>query len=262
MKRQIMFVLMSLALVASASAQEKPRILRYDPKGVGDWEEKGEAGASKTYYYYRSAADKDVASGVWSSNTFSGKLRKASNTEVIHLLKGSVTFEDKNGKETVFKAGDTVLIPRGTEFAWKKSSDMKEYWAIFDRAGANTPAPAGTPMFQKLEPDGPAGKGMTPSKDGKTKDHEYFKGPDGSVVGVWETQPMKTDFFDTQHAELMMFLKGNVTLTTSDGQVERFKAGDVALVPKGIKYKWESDTTRKYYVIFDGSPSARSSEQQ
>src|SRR5262249_55526584 len=104
--------------------------------------------------------------------------------------------------------------------------------------------------------DGPAGKGMTAAPDGKTKGHEYYKGIDNSVVGVWETQPMKTDFFDTRHAELMMFLKGNVTLTTADGQVEHFKAGDVALVPKGIKYKWESETARKYYVIFDAAPPA------
>jgi uncharacterized cupin superfamily protein len=52
-----------------------------------------------------------------------------------------------------------------------------------------------------------------------------------------------------------VFLSGNVTLTTRAGQEERFKAGEVALVPKGIDYKWSSDTTRKYWVIFDKDPA-------
>jgi uncharacterized cupin superfamily protein len=47
-----------------------------------------------------------------------------------------------------------------------------------------------------------------------------------------------------------------VTLTTPNGQTERFMAGDVALVPKGIEYKWSSNTTRKFWVIFDNDPPA------
>ena len=55
----------------------------------------------------------------------------------------------------------------------------------------------------------------------------------------------------------MVFLKGTVTLTTPDGQTERFAPGDVALVPKGIEYKWSSDTARKFWVIFDTDPSTQ-----
>jgi uncharacterized cupin superfamily protein len=261
MKRQMLFVFMSLMIAVGASAQEaaqaKPKILRYDPKGVGDWESKGEAGAPKSYSYYKST-------GVWTSNREGGKLHTVNNTELIKVLEGTVTFEDKNGKETVFKPGDVVVIPRGTEFVWKKSSNFREYWVIADRAVEGTPAPEGMPTFYKLEPDGPAGKGMTPGRDGKTKGYRYHRGADGSSIGVWETQPVKeAEFTETKYAELMMFLKGNVTLSTSDGQVEHFKAGDVALVPKGIKYKWESDTARKYYVIFDTPPpSANATRQQ
>ncbi len=64
----------------------------------------------------------------------------------------------------------------------------------------------------------------------------------------------------TKYAELMIFLKGNVTLTTPDGQAERFKAGDGALVPRGIEYKWGSDLTRKFWVIFDGEPARPTAE--
>jgi uncharacterized cupin superfamily protein len=177
-------------------------------------------------------------------------MRKVTNTEFIYILEGTATFEDKSGRNTTFKAGDAVLIPRGTEFAWKRTENEKEYWVIFDRETAGTLAPQGTPAFVRLEADGPAAKGL--SGTGRTKEHEYYASADGSSVGVWETQPFTApNFHLTKYAELMVFLKGNVTLTTPDGQTERFKAGDVALVPRGIEYKWSSDAARKFWVIFD-----------
>jgi len=258
MKRSIGMAMVAVLLAGAAGdAQDKPKIIRFDPNGgpgglVGNDRDK-----SKTFYYYKSKADERVAAGVWSSPDFSGRMRKVTNTEFIYILEGSVTFEEKGGRETTFKAGDAVLISRGTEFSWKRTDNEKEYWVIFDREGPNTPAPKGQPpetTFVKLAPDGPPDKGLTGT--GRTKEYEYYAGADGSSVGVWETQPhTAAGFHMTKYAELMIFLKGNVTLTTPDGQTERFKAGDVALVPRGIEYKWSSDLTRKFWVIFDSDPA-------
>jgi uncharacterized cupin superfamily protein len=261
MKRTMWAVLMAVLGVA-VQAQDKPKILRFEPNGppgqglVGNDRDK-----SRVHYYYKSKADERVAAGVWSSPDFSGRMRKVTNTEFIYILEGSVTFEDKSGREETFRAGDAVVIPRGTEFVWKRTQNEKEYWVIFDREAAGTPAPHGTPTFFGLDMDGPAGKGL--SGTGRTKEHEYYAGADGSSVGVWETQPFTApNFHLTKYAELMVFLKGNVTLSTPDGQTERFKAGDVALVPKGIEYKWSSDTTRKFWVIFDNEPPKRPTADQ
>ena len=255
MKRQTLAVVAALMVAAAANAQDQPKqdppkIVRFSPDGAGPWSQGN--GTTKTFYYYKSTSDPRLATGVWASNEPGGKLRTAAFTEFIHILEGSVVFEDKAGKETTFKAGDSVVIPRGTEFAWKKSNNMKEYWVIFDRQAEGVAPPQGTPMFYKLSPEGPVGKGLTPNKNGRTKEHEYFAGADGSSVGVWETKPnTSADFHQTKYAELMLFLSGTVTLSTPEGQVERFTAGEVALVPKGIRYKWSGDTVRKFWVIFD-----------
>jgi uncharacterized cupin superfamily protein len=250
MTRRVLSLLAAMMLAATAHAQDQSRILRFSSEGAGPWEQG--KGTTKTFYYYRSKTDPRVAAGVWSSNEPGGSVRKATFTEFIHILEGSVVFADKTGKETTFHAGDSVLIPRGTEFAWKKSNNLKEYWVIFDRQVEGVPLPQGEPMFYKLSAEGAADRGLTPSKDGRTREHEFFSGADGSSVGVWETKPhTSADFHETRYAELMVFISGNVTLSTPDGQVERFKAGDVALVPKGIRYKWSSDTVRKFWVIFD-----------
>jgi uncharacterized cupin superfamily protein len=242
-------------------AQQPPRILRLNPNGEGQGLVGNNRDNSKVYYYYKSTSDERVAAGVWFSPDFSGRMRKVTNTEFIYILEGAVTFEDKRGREETFKAGDAVLIPRGTEFAWKRTQNEKEYWVIFDREGPSTPAPATPPTFFRLDRDGPPGTGLTGT--GRTREHEYYAGADGSSVGVWETQAFTAPgFHKTKYAELMVFLSGNVTLTTPQGQLERFKAGDVALVPKGIEYKWSSDTTRKFWVIFDNDPPARPSAER
>ena len=179
MRRSIwMAIPVILLAAAAAQAQDKARIIRFDPNGgpgglVGNDRDK-----SKVYYYYRSKADERVAAGVWSSPDFSGRMRKVTNTEFIYILEGSVTFEEKNGRETTFKAGDAVVIPRGTEFSWKRTDNEKEYWVIFDREGPATAAPKGQPTFFKLSSDGPPDKGLTGT--GRTKEHEYYAGADGS----------------------------------------------------------------------------------
>jgi uncharacterized cupin superfamily protein len=260
MKRALIQVLMLLvAAELSVFGQTGSGILRFEPNGPGGAGLKGnDRDSSKIYHYYKSKADERVAAGIWSSPDFSGRMRKVDSTEFIYILEGAVTLLDKSGREETFKAGDAVLIPRGTEFQWKKSDKLKEYWVIFDRDVAGTPAPQGTPTFFRLDRDGAPGKGLTGS--GRTKSYQYYKGADGSSVGVWETQPHTSpNFHQTKYAELMVFLSGNVTLTTPAGQTEKFKAGDVALVPKGIDYKWSSDTTRKFWVIFDNEPPERPS---
>jgi uncharacterized cupin superfamily protein len=259
MKRALMLMLL-LATGLSVSAQTGSRILRFEPNGPAGAGLKGnDRDSSKIHHYYKSKADERVAAGVWSSPDFSGRMRKVDSTEFIYILEGAVTLLDKSGREETFKVGDAVLIPRGTEFQWKKTDNLKEYWVIFDRQAGATPP--GTPTFFKLDRNGPAGKGLAGT--GRTKEHEYYKGGDGSSVGVWETQAHTSpNFHKTKYAELMVFLSGNVTLTTPDGQTEKFKAGDVALVPKGIDYKWSSDTTRKFWVIFDNDPPAKSSAER
>jgi len=141
MKRVLVLATL-LATGMSAFAQTGSRILRFEPNGPGNVGLKGnDRETSKIYHYYKSKADERVAAGIWSSPDFSGRMRKVTNTEFIYILEGAVTLADKSGREETFKVGDAVLIPRGTEFQWKKTDNLKEYWVIFDREAAGTPAP-------------------------------------------------------------------------------------------------------------------------
>jgi uncharacterized cupin superfamily protein len=253
--RKAIGALAALLVAATASAQEQ-KIIRFEPNGPAGVGLKGnERSTAKSHTYYKSATNERMTAGVWTSPDYSGPMHVQPFTEFIYLLEGSVTFQAKDGREETFTAGDAVMIPRGTEFSWKKTNNLREYYVIFDREAPGMPAPQGTPTFYKLNKEGPGAKGL--KGEGRTKSATFFTGGDKSSVGVWETAPHAAADFgrETQYAELMVFLSGTVTLSTPQGQKEVFKAGEVALVPKGIRYKWESDTVRKYWVIFDRNPA-------
>jgi uncharacterized cupin superfamily protein len=242
------FLLLS-ALAGAVEADASPSIVRFSPTGPPGVGMTGDE-KSREHVYYTSAQDSGVQAGVWEAPPSTSGPHKAKYSEFMVLLEGSVTLVDADGREETFRAGDAILVPRGTEYTWKQTEKLRKYWVIFDRSEE---APATKTTFVRIEPDGPAGKGLV--GEGRTKYHTYYETPDKKQsVGVWETEPhAASDFHETQYAELMVFLAGTVSLTEKNGREQAFAAGDVALVPKGIEYKWKSDTVRKYWVIFDPS---------
>ena len=238
------FVLLSVL----AAADAPPSVIRFSPGGPAGVGLKGDE-KSREHVYYTSAQDDKVQAGVWEAAPYTSGPHTATYSEFMYLLEGSVTLVDKSGREETFRAGDAVLVPRGTEFTWKQTEKVRKYWVIFDRTGD---APKTAPTFVRVEADGPAGKGLV--GEGRTKYHTYYETPDEKQsVGVWETKPHKGELHETKYAELMVFLKGSVSLVDKNGREEKFQAGDVALVPKGIQYQWKGDTVRKFWVIFDPS---------
>jgi uncharacterized cupin superfamily protein len=218
-------------VAASASAQDAQRVIRFAPSGPTETGLVGDDGR-RSHVYYRSAENRRVSAGVWEADPYTSDAGEARYSEFMYLLDGSVTLIDGAGREETFRAGDAVLVPRGTRYTWKQTEHLRKYWAIFDVAGEKgADATCADPTFIRLEANGPAGAGLTAR--GRTMSHRYYAGQGGSSVGVWETAPH----------------------TGSGFHEKTFQAGDVALVPRGTSYQWKSGTARKFWAIFDGGSS-------
>ncbi len=50
--------------------------------------------------------------------------------------------------------------------------------------------------------------------------------------------------------EFMYFLKGEVTLTSSDGTVQRIHAGEAVVIPAGWQGTWDTKGYTKFYAIY------------
>ena len=124
------------------------------------------------------------------------------------------------------------------------------------------------PSFIRLNRDGPEGVGLPfwghlenenviegePTETG----FNYFTDASGQLTsGVWECTPCTTQIGSYPVDEFCYILKGCVVLTDGDGHAETFREGDCFVIPKGMECTWHMpETTRKYYVIFDGSAGA------
>ncbi len=76
-------------------------------------------------------------------------------------------------------------------------------------------------------------------------------------TGVYEIGPNRYTVDEPYpYDELMSFIQGGVTLTSSGGAVLTVSAGDTVLLPKGWRGVWESQGYRKIYVIYN-CPTSR-----
>ena len=253
MKKFALLLLAALAVGATMPEGDagKTNIIRFSPDGPPGVGLEGDDN-ERMHVYYTSERDKRITSGVWEAARLMTEPYITKYSEFIYLLDGSLTLIDGDGREETFHAGDAALIPRGMMLTWKQPARLRKYWVIFDHETAETATAAvskSTPTFIRLDPDGPAGVGL--KGEGLTTSHRYYAGNSRSSVGVWETAPHEAaDFHTTRYSELMIFLKGTATLIEPDGE-QTFGPGDVALVPKGVEFRWKSDTLRKYWVVFD-----------
>ena len=74
--------------------------------------------------------------GVWDTTGYYRKLIDFPRYELMHLLKGSVTFTDDNGGTQTFRAGDTFFVPLGTPNSWKSEGYLRKIYCIFQLKNA------------------------------------------------------------------------------------------------------------------------------
>jgi len=87
-----------------------------------------------------------------------------------------------------------------------------------------------------------------------------FTGDDpGLFAGVWSADPQETRIDSYPVDEICVVLAGTITLTTRDGEISEFMAGDAFAIRKGTALTWaNSPDARKIYVIVDQAAGANS----
>lgn len=88
----------------------------------------GPTPACRNHSDYRSTNGEFVC-GTWDSTPYHRRAMLYRHIELMHLLDGSVTFEDVTGSVT-FGKGDIFLAMRGAECAWISHVHVKKVYAI------------------------------------------------------------------------------------------------------------------------------------
>ncbi|SLK00266.1 cupin domain-containing protein [Novosphingobium mathurense] len=77
------------------------------------------------------SADEAFKCGVWDSTPYQRKPIFFHHCELMHLLAGSVTFVDADGRESTFSKGDTFIIEQGAECSWDSQVDVAKIFALW-----------------------------------------------------------------------------------------------------------------------------------
>ena len=75
------------------------------------------------------SANGEFVCGTWDSTPYHRRPMPYRHIELMHLLEGSVTFEDASGSAT-FSKGDIFLAARGAQCAWLSEVHVKKVYAI------------------------------------------------------------------------------------------------------------------------------------
>lgn len=85
-----------------------------------------------------------------------------------------------------------------------------------------------------------------------TQDVEVFRTESGQFdAGMYTSGKVRAEINEPYGVnEYMHFLKGGVTLTSSDGAVTEVRAGDSVVIPADWTGVWDTDGYTKIYVIY------------
>jgi uncharacterized cupin superfamily protein len=255
-------------------------IIRFDRegppgKGLARWEDfpRDQLVAGKPvqrgHFYFQDTA-LGLSAGVWSCTAMTMKAAPYPWNEFMILLEGAVTIIDGKGRETLTRAGQSFLIPKGMVCAWKQKGYVRKFFVIFEDAGGPIPDPAEAEALRVLQPnpkaalaasDGPAPE-LLLSPPPVQRERQYFADPTGQwTVGVWNSTAYHRKTISFPRHELMHLIEGEVTLTEEGpgrtGTPQRFKAGDTFFVPMGTRCDWRSKgRVRKLYCIMQPKAAA------
>jgi uncharacterized protein len=70
--------------------------------------------------------------GHWSSSVGSWRVRYT-EWELCHLLSGRVRLRAESGREWMFEAGSTFLVPSGFNGVWEVLAPCEKIYAIYER---------------------------------------------------------------------------------------------------------------------------------
>ncbi|MER9177551.1 cupin domain-containing protein [Mesorhizobium sp. M0955] len=73
-----------------------------------------------------------VRVGLWEATAYTEKIKNYPKDEFMHVIEGSVTIVEEDGREKTFVKGDSFFMPSGFTGLWKQEETMKKYFMVFD----------------------------------------------------------------------------------------------------------------------------------
>eukprot|EP00929_Paragymnodinium_shiwhaense_P067164 TRINITY_DN33807_c0_g1_i1.p1 TRINITY_DN33807_c0_g1~~TRINITY_DN33807_c0_g1_i1.p1 ORF type:complete len:299 (+),score=25.08 TRINITY_DN33807_c0_g1_i1:89-985(+) len=220
-------------------------------KGVRKNADSGQpSDASKSLY-----KDGRTSVGSWSCTAGGFPVPERSTTEVFYIFRGEGTLTDSDGTVHPWKAGDTVVLPKGWSGRWDIAQEIHKVFVVVNHPNVeetSTPIRAvvasGDDVVQsKLESLG-VRKDADRGKPCGLSRKLYTAGP--VKVGAWGCSDGGFPTIKRPTTEVFYVIEGLFFLTNADGTSRRVSAGDTVVLPKGWTGRWDIlEPIRKVFVV-------------
>lgn len=77
------------------------------------------------------SANGEFVCGTWDSTPYHRTAMLYRHYELMHLLEGSVAFEDEAGNQRTFSKGDIFLVEQHAQCSWESREHVKKVYAIY-----------------------------------------------------------------------------------------------------------------------------------
>ena len=215
-------------------------------------------------YFYVDDKANGLMAGVWDCTAMTTVMAPYPVNEFMILLDGEVTMIEENGRETLVRAGESFIIPKGLPCRWRNDVYVKKFFVIFEDKSGRIHTDIGKFGVIKPDPQGMLAPAAPPAADSLLgpvpdwSDHTWFTDATGQWrVGTWRSTAFHRKPETIARHELMHILEGSVTLPDGKGGTQRFAAGDTLMAPLGAMYEWDSaEPVRKLYCSFTPDAAA------
>ncbi len=94
----------------------------------------------ESYVNSFTGSDPGLFAGVWSAEAQETVIDSYPVDEVCVVLAGTITLTAADGQVSVFAAGDSFAIRKGTSLTWANSPDVRKIYVILDHSAAEQAA--------------------------------------------------------------------------------------------------------------------------
>ena len=81
-------------------------------------------------HFFYASDDESILSGVWECAPCREEIEAYAVNELMHVLSGSVTLTDAEGRAETYTAGDTFFVPKGTKCTWEITETLRKFYMI------------------------------------------------------------------------------------------------------------------------------------
>ena len=182
----------------------------------------------------------DLSVYIVSSQSWKSKMENFGFDEFIYMLNGQARVKPQKGKAQQFYTGDYFFCPKGFTGDWDIQAGENHHYelSVITTQRADSTRKSEMLTHQLLDKSELSGVGIQLGTQGLYKTN-LAKGVE-LTINLMAEEPRKKNIQNAKE-QLVCLLSGQVSISDTNEDIQKFYTGDFLLIPKDFDGMWESN---------------------